>query len=238
MTTFSSRTNAMLVTLVGIVVIAVVACVIVWPSGPALGASYVHRVDVAPREAFVAPMECVGGAARSSSAVVHRMERCLLEPNRGWCEDRQGGGRCVPGQLTGPDDPNTRCHNWWYNGMCMVGPQCREHAVVPPPSLLRSEYHHPAPYYYRNWPWSSGTWRGTARRYPGIDTVEVVNTNRLAREGERASDHHDAFVPSSPVEADACRFRGGEAAGACPRTLGAKSSHNRYQKWTDDPDDL
>lgn len=93
------------------------------------------------------------------------MMSCMNSCAHGWCMDRQGGGKCVPGFLDGPFDPGVHCNNWWFQNMCMNGPLCRRTDVVPPPSLKRSWYHHPAPYDYRNMPWNNGTWCGLNRCY-------------------------------------------------------------------------
>ena len=93
------------------------------------------------------------------------MAACMQSCDHGWCMDRQGGGKCVPGFLDGPFDPGQHCNNWWFKGMCLTGPLCRRTDVVPPPSVERGWYHHPAPYYYRSTPWNTGQWCGLNRCY-------------------------------------------------------------------------
>lgn len=138
-------------------------------------------------ECYSAPLRCTGrlsdsttmdGGGVANTANARALRQCMLSSDRGWCERRNGDGKsaCVPGQLTGPDDPARRCQNWWYQGMCLVGPECRKHALVPPPAMLRDDYHHPAPYYYRNYPWSSGSWAAYDRRYQDVATVAFHNT--------------------------------------------------------------
>jgi hypothetical protein len=77
---------------------------------------------------------------------------CMQSDSHGWCVDRQGGGKCVPGFLDGPFDPTVHCANWLFRGMCQNGPLCRRIDAIPPPSMVRSWYHHPAPYDYRSIP--------------------------------------------------------------------------------------
>ena len=84
------------------------------------------------------------------------MQPCMKSKSHGWCTDRQGGGQCVPGFLDGPFDPGVHCANWWFSDMCLSGPLCRRTNTVPPPSIVRNTYHHPAPYYYRNASWKTG----------------------------------------------------------------------------------
>lgn len=93
------------------------------------------------------------------------MDSCMKSCAHGWCMDRQGGGKCVPGFLDGPFNPGVHCNNWWFKDMCLNGPLCRRTDVVPQPSMERSWYHHPAPYYYRNMPWNTGKWCGLNRCY-------------------------------------------------------------------------
>lgn len=95
----------------------------------------------------------------------HSMQQCQTSKSHGWCMDRQGGGKCVPGFLDGPFDPGVHCANWWFRDMCLSGPLCRRTNVVPQPSLVRNMYHHPAPYYYRNIPWNTGRWCDGNRCY-------------------------------------------------------------------------
>lgn len=102
------------------------------------------------------------------------MDACMKSCDHGWCMDRQGGGKCVPGFLDGPFDPGVHCNNWWFKGMCLSGPMCRRTHEIPQPSLKRSWYHHPAPYYYRNIPWNSGTWCGLNRCYDKPVVVATV----------------------------------------------------------------
>jgi hypothetical protein len=83
---------------------------------------------------------------------VTTLAECMQSDSHGWCVDRQGGGKCVPGFLDGAFDPTVHCANWRFRGMCQNGPRCRRIDAVPPPSLARSWYHHPAPYDYRSIP--------------------------------------------------------------------------------------
>ena len=196
--------NATMLILAIILVIAVVICAFALPRGPVpqvppsnVRTHITHHRDPSENEPFTAPLHCtslyssppptgsLSGSSSSNTTSFAQQQNCLQQLNQGWCTDRQGNGKCVPGQLTGPDDPTQRCADWWYNGLCLIGPRCREEAVVPSPSLLRDGYHHPGPYMYRNYPWSSGTWKGFDRYYPGIDTVSVVNTNQI---GDTSSD--------------------------------------------------
>ena len=91
--------------------------------------------------------------------------QCQQSRTHGWCVDRQGNGKCVLGFLNGPFDPSVHCANWWFGGMCLHGAHCRRADVVPPPSIARNTYHHPAPYYYRNMPWNIGNWCNGDRCY-------------------------------------------------------------------------
>lgn len=91
------------------------------------------------------------------------VQKCMQHPQRGWCVDRQGKGKCVPGFLDGPFDPGVHCANWWFQGMCLNGPLCRRTNVVPQASTARGVYHHPAPYYYRTIPWNDDGMRPAVR---------------------------------------------------------------------------
>ena len=110
------------------------------------------------------------------------MTACMQSPYHGWCMSRSGKGQCVPGFLDGPFDPGTHCSNWWFANQCFTGPLCRRTNVVPPSSLERSWYHHPAPYNQRNLPWATGKWKSpptpcfttmNTRLYDGVGYVPV-----------------------------------------------------------------
>jgi hypothetical protein len=129
--------------------------------------------DVAPHttkttstlESMCAPVSSLTAASDTSNQQA-TMAACFANPGMGWCVDRQGDGRCVAGQLAGPDKPSSRCAEWWFDGMCLVGARCSERDPIPPPSVQRGGYHHPAPYGYRTWPWVDGEWKGNLRAYP------------------------------------------------------------------------
>lgn len=153
--------------------------------------------------------------AWSSRADRRTKTACLVAPNQGWCVDRQGNGVCVPGQLAGPNDPGRRCAEWWYEGMCLVGARCNEHDPLPPASLERGAYHHPAPYHYRTWPWVDGAWDKSTRLYPlpacgsGLGNVSLVapppsSTSQTSRPPSSAThpDESDGFVADKMCEDD------------------------------------
>ena len=102
--------------------------------------------------------------------------QCQQSRSHGWCVDRQGNGKCVEGFLNGPFDPGIHCANWWFQGMCLHGAQCRRIVNIPAPSIARRQYHHPAPYYYRNLPWNNGIWCNGDRRYDERESEPVVLT--------------------------------------------------------------
>ena len=138
-----------------IVLVLLVAALLV------VGVTHACRPSAPATEAFGRaapgrlPDRCVAGAPDAPSYTA-----CMRAPSHGWCADRRGGGRCVPGGLDGPFDPEGRCANWWYAGRCQWGPLCRRVDPVVPASRERTDpYHHPAPYDYRSCP-ATGAWVG------------------------------------------------------------------------------
>ena len=47
---------------------------------------------------------------------------CYNCTNCGWCIDPNGNGACGIGNANGPLFKD--CRSWYYNGMCMWGPDC------------------------------------------------------------------------------------------------------------------
>ena len=47
---------------------------------------------------------------------------CMSCNNCGWCIDPNGYGSCAIGNANGPLFKD--CSSWYYNGVCMWGPQC------------------------------------------------------------------------------------------------------------------
>jgi len=198
---FRKYANPILGVLCVVMFLAVVVCTISWPrhfrghsvrvthtgqSLPEAGADASNETNnetnnKTNNETFVAPLSCVAGGKElereEHTGSLRAMEACMATPGRGWCTDRHGKGKCVPGELMGPNAPTTRCQDWWFQGMCLMGPHCRQLAQIPPPSLRADGYHTPAMYFYRNWPWGNGKWDGYSRHYPADENEDTINVS-------------------------------------------------------------
>ena len=82
---------------------------------------------------------------------------CMSCSNCGWCIDPNGYGSCGLGNANGPLFKD--CRSWYYNGICMWGPECGSSGPV--------YYNNPIveyPWYTRWWYMGRRPWR-RVRRY-------------------------------------------------------------------------